>query len=60
MGCYWAGPFVIKVYDFKEPLQLPLRERCDLALLDASEVLPGGLDEAQLVTNRRTALPLHP
>lgn len=37
MGCYWACPYVIKIYHFKVPLSLPLRELDEINLLCGDE-----------------------
>ena len=48
IGCYWACPYVIKVFDFSEPLNLPLREIQQIELLDNDEVITGWLDNETL------------
>ena len=48
VGCYWACPFVIKIYDFEEPLVLPLKELDEIELLDADETITGWLDNETL------------
>jgi hypothetical protein len=33
IGCFWACPYVIKVFDFQNPLDLPLKEIKEIVLL---------------------------
>jgi hypothetical protein len=44
IGCYWACPFVIKLFDFSNPLTLPLTEIKEIRLLDNNEIIVGWLD----------------
>lgn len=48
VGCYWACPYVIKIYDFQNPLVLPLPELNEIELLDADEIITGWLDNDTL------------
>jgi hypothetical protein len=48
IGCYWACPYVIKLFDFSDPLNLPLREIKEINLLDNDEIIVGWLDEKTL------------
>ncbi|MFT5820057.1 MAG: hypothetical protein ACI8ZM_001291 [Crocinitomix sp.] len=48
IGCYWACPYLIKIYDFQEPLILPLTELNEIELLDADEIITGWLDNETL------------
>jgi hypothetical protein len=48
IGCHWACPFVIKVYDFTNPLDLPLRELEEIELLDNDEIIVEWLDNSTL------------
>lgn len=56
IGCYWACPYVIKIYDFKTPLTLPLKELSEIELIDNSEEIEGWLDNENLITNNRKTL----
>lgn len=56
IGCYWACPYVIKIYDFKTPLTLPLKELSEIELIDNSEEIEGWLDNENLITNKRKTL----
>lgn len=47
-GCYWACPYVIKLFDFTAPLALPLPEIQEIELLDNDEALLGWLDNDTL------------
>ena len=49
-GCYWACPYVVKLFDFSRPLALPLPELQEIELLDHDEELLGWLDDATLHT----------
>lgn len=44
LGCYWACPTVIKIFDFTEPMILPLREIKEIRLLENNEMITGWLD----------------
>jgi len=48
IGCYWACPNVIKIFDFANPLQLPLKEISEIRLLDNDEIILGWLDNLTL------------
>jgi hypothetical protein len=48
IGCYWACPYVIKLFDFSDPLNLPLREIKEIDLLDNDEIIVGWLDKETL------------
>lgn len=50
VGCYWGCPYIIKFYDFQNPLILPLPELNEIELLDANEVVIGWLDNDTLKT----------
>ncbi len=56
IGCYWACPYVIKVYDFKTPMELPLLELMELDLVDNSEEILGWIDNEHLKTDKRDHL----
>ena len=49
IGCFWACPYVIKIYDFKNPLELPLREIKEIDLI-GSEKIVGWLDNNSFKT----------
>jgi hypothetical protein len=44
IGCYWACPFVIKLFDFTNPLSLPLKEVKEIQLLQNNEIITSWLD----------------
>jgi hypothetical protein len=48
IGCYWACPYVIKLFDFSDPLNLPLKEIKEIALLGNDEIIIGWLDKETL------------
>ena len=48
IGCYWACPYVIKIFDFTNPLSLPLSELKEIELLDNDEVILGWVDNESL------------
>jgi hypothetical protein len=48
IGCFWACPFVVKIYDFTDPLKLPLRELQEIELLDNDEVIVEWIDNSTL------------
>ena len=48
VGCYWACPYVIKLFDFSEPMNLPLNEIKEIDLLDNDEIIVGWLDNETL------------
>jgi hypothetical protein len=39
IGCYWACPYVIKLFDFTDPTNLPLREIEEIQLLQNNEII---------------------
>lgn len=49
IGCFWACPYVIKIYDFKYPLELPLKEIKEVELIGSEEIV-GWLDNNSLKT----------
>jgi hypothetical protein len=50
IGCYWACPFVIKIFDFSNPLILPLTEIKEIELLDNDETILGWTDNETIKT----------
>lgn len=48
IGCYWACPYVVKIFDFTVPLKLPLKEISEMELLDNDEIILGWLDNDTL------------
>lgn len=50
IGCYWGSPYMIKVFDFRLPLTLPLPEIQEIELLDNDEIIIGWLDNNTLKT----------
>jgi hypothetical protein len=48
IGCVWGSPYWIKIYDFSDPLNLPLRELKEIELLDNDEVITGWKDNETL------------
>ncbi|MBL0911029.1 MAG: hypothetical protein IBJ09_01560 [Bacteroidia bacterium] len=48
IGCYWACPYLLKLYDFSAPLQLPLPELAELELIGNDEVMNGWADKDHL------------
>lgn len=48
IGCHWACPYVIKLFDFTTPLDLPLRELKEIELLDNDEIIVQWLDNSTL------------
>jgi hypothetical protein len=44
IGCYWACPYVIKLFDFAEPLKLPLTEIGEIELLSNNEIITQWMD----------------
>jgi hypothetical protein len=54
-GCHWACPFVIKFFDFSEPLNLPLKELKEIDLLDNDNYLTvvGWLDNNTLKVKKK-------
>lgn len=49
IGCFWACPFVIKLYDFRNPLELPLREIKEVELIGTEKIV-GWLDNNSFKT----------
>lgn len=41
IGCYRACPYEIKLFDFSEPFNLPLKEIKEIELLDNDEIILG-------------------
>jgi hypothetical protein len=39
IGCVWACPYTIKVFDFQNPLNLPLKEIEEIILLDDEQTM---------------------
>jgi hypothetical protein len=56
IGCYWACPYVIKVYDFQTPMVLPLKELNEMELIDNAEEIKGWIDNENLTTDKRKTL----
>lgn len=50
IGCYWAYSFVIKLFDFSNPLILPLKEINEIDLIANDEVITGWQDNETFVT----------
>ncbi|MEO6229256.1 MAG: hypothetical protein ABJB11_11040 [Ferruginibacter sp.] len=50
IGCYWACSFVIKLFDFTNPLSLPLTEIKEIELLDNDEIISGWTDNETIKT----------
>jgi hypothetical protein len=48
IGCFWACPYVIKIFDFTNPLELPLKEINEIRLLDNDEIILGWVDNLTL------------
>jgi hypothetical protein len=44
IGCYWACPYVIKLFDFRDPMTLPLDEIKEIPLLQNNEIIVSWLD----------------
>ena len=49
VGCFWACPYEIKIYDFSEPMNLPLRELRSIDLIN-DETIDRWLDNKSFVT----------
>lgn len=47
-GCYWACPYVIKLFDFTNPMNLPLKEIREIELFDNDEIILGWIDNETL------------
>jgi hypothetical protein len=50
IGCFWACPFQIKLYDFNNPMALPLKELNQIDLIGNDEVITGWIDNETLST----------
>lgn len=48
IGCYWACPNEIKLYDFSDPMNLPLKEIKELEISN-SETIKGWIDNETLL-----------
>lgn len=48
IGCYWACPYVIKLFDFTNPMDLPLQEIKEISLLGNDEIIVGWADNETL------------
>jgi hypothetical protein len=48
IGCYWACPNEIKLYDFSDPMNLPLKEIKELEISN-SETIKGWIDNKTLL-----------
>ena len=44
IGCYWACPYVIKLFDFTDPMTLPLTEIKEIQLLQNNEIITSWSD----------------
>jgi hypothetical protein len=45
IGCYWACPYELRVYDCAQPLSLPLPTIQTVALLANNEAFGGWIDD---------------
>jgi hypothetical protein len=50
IGCFWACPYEIKIYDFSHPLELPLRELRSIPLIGDDETIDHWLDNRTFIT----------
>lgn len=50
IGCYWACAYVIKIFDFSNPLDLPLKETKEIELIGNDEVIVKWLDNETFCT----------
>jgi hypothetical protein len=48
IGCYWACEYVIKLFDFSNPMNLPLKEIKEIDLLGNDEIILGWIDNETL------------
>lgn len=48
IGCYWACPSEVKIFDFTNPMDLPLKELKEFELLDNDEIILGWTDNETL------------
>lgn len=44
IGCYWACPYIIKLFDFTDPMNLPLTEIKEIQLLQNNEIITSWLN----------------
>jgi hypothetical protein len=44
IGCYWAYPYVVKLFDFTDPMTLPLTEIKEIQLLQNNEIITCWVD----------------
>jgi hypothetical protein len=51
IGCYWACPYVIKLFDFTDPMTLPLTEIKEIELLQNNESITCWLDNETIELN---------
>ncbi|QNM84655.1 hypothetical protein H9W90_10650 [Polaribacter pectinis] len=52
IGCFWACPFIIKIYDFTNPLKLPFQEIKEIDLNNNTIEIEGWLDNERIITNQ--------
>lgn len=52
IGCFWACPSIIKIYDFRQPMGLPLHEIQEIEMLDNDEIILCWLDNESFKTKR--------
>jgi hypothetical protein len=48
IGCYWGSQYFIKIFDFSNPMELPLPEIREIELLDNDEVIQCWLNNTTL------------
>jgi hypothetical protein len=48
IGCYWGSSYFIRLFDFSEPMNLPLRQLEDIELLGNDEVIVSWIDNSTL------------
>jgi hypothetical protein len=48
IGCYWACPYVIKLFNFENPMDLPLKEINEIRLLENNELITCWLDNSTI------------
>jgi hypothetical protein len=48
IGCYWGWDYVIKIYDFSDPMNLPLKELKEIELLGNDETIIGWINNETL------------
>lgn len=56
LGCYWSGPLLLKVYDFQNPMQLPLKELNEISLISDEEEIKGWLNDEHLYSDQRESI----